>query len=197
MIPLKQSDTEIRKTQTEESLCVYFKNKSTSLSKLVAFNKNVPLVKEEVISDSSHEFMENRLTRKISMENKTTHVHGSLIFVSENLAKSKSMPILKSEISSNISTNFKAMDVALISESSFAREKKMSMIVKRMAPLISSTVFLTSDATTNFRDQQYEARKLESRTMLPILCVRLWAFTINESSSIIFTMKFTRKQIVV
>lgn len=184
MIPLKQSDTEIRKTQTEESLCVYFKNKSTSLSKLVAFNKNVPLVKEEVISDSSHEFMENRLTREISMENKTTHGHGSLIFVSENLAKSKSMPILKSEISSNFSTNFKAMDVALISESSFAREKKMSMIVKRMAPLISSTVFLTSDTTTNFRDQQYEARKLESRTMLPILCVRLWAFTINESSSI-------------
>ncbi|KMQ96356.1 phosphoribosylaminoimidazolecarboxamide formyltransferase [Lasius niger] len=99
MIPLKQSDTEIRKTQTEESLCVYFKNKSTSLSKLVAFNKNVPLVKEEVISDSSHEFMKNRLTREISMENKTTHVRGSLIFVSENLAKSKSMPILKSEIS--------------------------------------------------------------------------------------------------
>lgn len=188
VIPLKQSDTEIRRTQTKESLCLYFKNKSTSLSKLLAFNKNVPLIKEEVIPYSSHEFIENWLTREITMENKTTH-NGSLIFVSENLATSKSMPILKSEISSTISTNFKAMDVALISESSFAREKKMSMIVKRMAPLISS-VFLTrsSDMITNFHDQKYEARKVESRTM-PTLCVRLWIFTINESSNLIFTKK--------
>lgn len=185
VISLKQSDTEICKRQTKESLCLYFKNKSTSLSKLVAFNKNVPLIKEDVIPDSSHEYIENWLTRKITMKNKTTH-NGSLIFVSENLAKSKSMPILKSEISSTISTNFKAMD-ALISESSFAREKKMSMIVKKMAPLISSMALTrSSDMTTNFHDQKDQAQKVESRTM-PILCVRLWIFTINESSNLIFT----------
>lgn len=192
VIPLKQSDTEIHRTQTKKSLCVYF-NKNTSLSKLVAFNKNVPSIKGDVISDLSHEFIENRLTRKITMENKTTHVHGSLIFVSENLTKSKSMPILKSEITSTISTNFKAMDVALISESSFAREKKMSMIVKRMTPLISSTVFLTrSDTTTNFHGKKCEVRKVESRTM-PILCIRLWIFTINESSNLISTEKIYEK----
>lgn len=173
MIPLKGSSTEIRETQTKESR-IYIKKKSISSSKLVAFNKNVPLIKKEVISDSSHEFMENRLTRKISIENETPHVHGSLICESENLKKSKSMPILKNKISSNISINFKAMDVALISESSFACEKKMSMlnvIVKRMAPFISPTV-LTNDTTTNFCNQQCKG-KHESKMMLPILCVRL------------------------
>ncbi|XP_070153649.1 uncharacterized protein [Polyergus mexicanus] len=182
VIPLKRSDTEIDRTQTKESLCIYFKNKSTSLSKLVAFNKNVPSIKGDVISDLSHEFIENRLIRETTMENKTTRVHGSLIFVSENLAKSKSMPILKSEISSTISTNFKAMDVALISESSFAREKKMSMIVKRMTPVIFSTVFLTRspDTTTNFHGQKYEVeKKIESRTM-PILCNTISTAVIND-----------------
>lgn len=179
MIPLKQSDTEIRKTQTKESLCVYFENKSPSLNKLVAFNKNAPLIKEEIIPDSSHKLIENSLIRKIiTMKNN----------VSENLTKSKSLPILKSEMSNNIFTNFKAIDVSLISESSFAREKKMSMIVKRMASLISATV-LTSDTTINYHAQQYEARKVESRTM-PIPCVRLWALNINESSSLNFIMKF-------
>lgn len=175
MNPLKQSDTEIRKTQTKESLCVDFKNKSPSLSKLVAFNKNISLIEEKIIPDSSHKLIENSLIRKITMKNN----------VSENLTKSKSMPILKSKISNNISTNFKVMDVALISESSFAREKKMSMIVKRMAALISSTV-LTSDTTTNY--QRYEARKVESKTMP---CVRLRALNnINESSSLNFVIKF-------
>ncbi|XP_072758417.1 uncharacterized protein [Anoplolepis gracilipes] len=182
MIPLKRSDTEIRETQTKESLCVYFKNKSTSLSKLVAFNKTVPLIEEEVTSDSSHEFMENRLTREITMKNKSAHVHDNLIFVSEKiLAKSKSMPVLKNEISST-SINFKAMDVALISESSFAREKKMSMIVKRMAPVISSTIFLTRDTTINFHGQQHETKKVESRTM-PILCDTTPTTVINDEKS--------------
>lgn len=155
---MKQSDTEIRKTK--ESFCFYFENKSSSLDKLAAFNKNAPLIQEEIIPDSSHKLIENSLIRKlITMKNNE----------SENL-KSKSLPILKSEMS-NIFTNFKAMD-ALISESSFAREKKMSMIVKKMASLIASAV-LTNDTTTNYHARQYEARKVVSRTM-PIPCVRLW-----------------------
>lgn len=168
MIPLKQSDTEIRKIQTKELLCVYFKNKSPSLSKLIAFDKNVPLIKEDVILDSSHKLIENNLIRKIiTVENN----------ISENLTKSKSMPILKNEISS-ISTNFKAMDVTIISESSLAREKKMSKIVKKMASLISSTILTNNVTTINYHDQEYEARKVESKTM-PCVCL-YFLFNINQ-----------------
>ncbi|XP_011685079.1 PREDICTED: uncharacterized protein LOC105448276 [Wasmannia auropunctata] len=168
MILSKRSGNRIHGARAKESLCVYLKEKSASLSKRAAFDGNVSAIKREVISDSSHELMENRLTRK------TTHAHDSLILMPENLAQSKSLPILKSGgIPSGVSMDFTAADVALMSASSSARERKMSMIIKRMAPLISpypSTVSLTTGATTNFRGRRYETRRLAPRTKLPILC---------------------------
>lgn len=180
MVLSKRSGTGIHGAEAKESLCVYFKEKSASLSKRVAFDGNVFAIKKEVISDPSRELMENRLTQKIA------YVRDSVILMPENLAQSKSLPILRSEIPSDVSTDFTPADVALMSASSSARKKKMSMIVKRMASLISpypSTVSLTTGATANFRGQRYETRRLASRTVLPILCVRLRAFIINESSN--------------
>lgn len=157
----KRSGTRI---QTKESLCVYLKEKSASLSKRAAFNRNVPAIKREIISDPPHELMENGLTQK------TTCVRDSLILTSENLAQSKSLPILKSEIPCGVPTDF-----TLMPASSSACERKMSMIIKRMAPLISpylSMVSLTTGATNNFfRDRRYETRRFAP--MLPILSVRL------------------------
>lgn len=175
MVLSKRSGTGIHKAQAKESLCVYFKEKSASLSKHAAFDGNVSAIKREVISDPPHELMENRLTQKI------TYVRDSLILMSE---KSKSLPNLRSKIPS-ASTDFTTADVASLS----ARKRKISMIIKRMAPFISpypSTVSLTTGATTNFRGRRYEKRQLASGTMLPRLSVRLWAFTFNESSSFIF-----------
>lgn len=169
MVLSKWSGTGIHGAQAKESLCVYLKEKSASLSKRAAFDGNVSAIKKEVISDPSHELMENRLTQK------TAYVRDSFILMSKNLAQSKSLPILMSEIPSGVSMDFTAADVALMSASSSARKKKMSMIVKRMASLISpcpSTVSLT-DAMTNFRGKRYEMTRLASRTVLPVPCVRL------------------------
>jgi len=167
MVLSKRSDNKIHGAQAKESLCIYLKDKSASLSKCAVFDGNVSAIKREVISDPSHKLMENRLTQK------TTYVRDSLILMSENLVQSKSLPILKSEIPSGVSADFTTADIALMSASSLARKRKISMIIKRMAPLISpypSTISLTTGATTNFR--RYETRRLASRTM-PILCVRL------------------------
>lgn len=180
MILSKLSGTRVHGAQAKESFCVFLKEKSASLSKRTAFNGNVPAIKREVISDPPHELMENGLTQK------TTRVRDSLILMSENLAQSKSLPILKSEIPRGVSTNFTAADAALMPASSSACNRKMSMIVERTAPLISpylSTVSLT----TNFRDRRYETR-LSSTAMLPSLSVRLLS---TKSSSFIFAMKFT------
>lgn len=186
MILSKRSSTGIHGAQAKESLCVSLKEKSASLSKCAAFDGNVSSIKGEVISDPPHKLVENRLTQKTTYD--------SLILMSENLAQSKSLPILKSEIPSDVSTHTDfttTTNVALMSAPS-ACKRKMSMI-KRMAPFISpSMVSLTTNATTNFHDRRYEPRRRTSRTMLPILCVRLWTFTVNESSSFIFfTMRFT------
>lgn len=187
MVLSKRSNTGIHGTQAKESLCVYFKEKSASLSKRAAFDGNVSSIKGEVISDPLHKLMVNRLAQKTTYD--------SLILMSENLAQSKSLPILKSEISSGVSTDFTTTsDVALMSASSSARKRKMSMIIKRIAPLISpypSMVSLTTNATTNFHSRRHETRRRASRTTSPILCVRLWAFTVNESSNfILFAMRF-------
>lgn len=84
--------------------------------------------------------------------------------------RSKSWPILKSEATSDAFANLKA-DPALASKSSSARKKKMSTIVERMAPFIS--FYPATNSTANFRDQEYEARRFESKTTLSMLHVRL------------------------
>lgn len=167
MVLSKRSGTGIHGARAKESL--YLKEKSASLSKRAAFNGNLSAIKSEVISDPPHELVENRLTQK------TTYIRDGLIPMSENLAQSKSLPILKSEIPSGVSTDFTAVDVALTStSSSSAHKRKMSMIIKEMAPLISpypSTISLTTSATTNFRGRHRETKRLASRTMLLIPCV--------------------------
>lgn len=176
----KRSGTRVHGAQAKESLCIYLKEKSASLSKRAAFNGNVSAIKREIISDPPHELTENVLTQK------ATYVRDSPILTSENLAQSKSLPILRS----GVLTDFTAADAALISASSPACKRKMSVIVKRMAPFISpylSMVSLTTGATTNFfRDRRHETRRLASTAMLPILSVRFRAFTTTESSSSIF-----------
>lgn len=183
--PTKRSDTEIHGAP-KDPLCRYPKEKSTSLSKLATLDRNEFPIKNEFILEPRHELMENGLTQKAIYT-------CNLISKLESLEKSKSWPILNSErTSSNVSTNF-TVDLALASKSSSARKKKMSMIVERMASLIS-----LYPSTTNFRDRQYEARKLESRTVLPLLCVRLWTyghFTVDELSTVSFpfALKFEEK----
>lgn len=162
MVLLKRSSTEIHGSRVKESLYGYFKGKSTSLSKLGALDSSVSPIKEEVIPDPPRELMENRLTQK------TRDVGGSLISTHESLVKSKSQPILEREISNSVSSNFEVMKVALVSDSSFAPKKKMSLIVGRLESLISPY----SVMARSMSDQQHEARRLESKMMLPVLRVR-------------------------
>lgn len=87
------------------------------------------------------------------------------------------MPLLKS--TSSKEGNSDEGDVTLGSESSLARERKMKMIVARMGPLLSSESDQTVEALTdlsraNLTDENYEAKKLESRTVLPVLQVIMW-----------------------
>ncbi|EZA62122.1 hypothetical protein X777_05449 [Ooceraea biroi] len=75
----------------------------------------------------------------------------------------------------------------------------MSMIFERMAPLISSyplAISVTSDSTINFYDRQYEARRLESRTMLPVLCVQelVAEVTLRETRSNYHTMDWDSRR---
>lgn len=182
----KRSGTRVHGAQTKESLCVYLKKKSAPLSKRAAFNRNVPAIKREIISDPPHELMENRLTQK------TTYVCDRLILTSENLAQSKSLPILRSDVP----TDFTAADAVLMPASTSMCKRKMTMIVKRTAPLVSpylSVVSLTTGATTNFfRDRRYETRRLASTAMLPIFSVRFRAT--KSSSSVFFAIKFINYQ---
>ncbi|XP_020291118.1 uncharacterized protein LOC109858372 [Pseudomyrmex gracilis] len=174
--PSKFSGAEIHGTRTKESLCDYFEEKSTSLSKLDTLDRNVSPIKEEVIPDLRRKLMENRLTQK------TTYARGSLIF--ESLAKTKSLPlILRSADSSSISANFEATNLALMSESSLARERKMSMIIDAMAPLITLDSSTISVTTNNFCDKQHEAKRLESRTKLPVLRDATTTDVINDEKS--------------
>ncbi|KAL0129209.1 hypothetical protein PUN28_004114 [Cardiocondyla obscurior] len=155
--------------QAKESLYVHFKGKTASLSKRPALDRNVSSIKRE-ISDPPRELVENRLTRE------TTYVRDSLIVAAENLAQSKSLPILKNKIPDGISTDFTAADIALIPASSSARKRKMSTIIKKMESLISpysSTNSLATDATINLRSQQFKMERFTWRNTLPILCVRL------------------------
>lgn len=161
MIFSKRSSIEIHASRVKESLYGYFKEKSTSLSKLTAFDSNVSPIKEE---DPLRKLMENRLTQK------ARNVCNSLISTHESLAKSKSQPILKCEVSNSISSNFEAMKVALMSDSSFTHKKKMPMIVERMTSLISPYSVMTR-SLSDFRDRQHEARRLEAKMILPVLRV--------------------------
>jgi len=157
-------------------------------------DKNESSINEEDFG-LQRKFMENRLTQK------TMYVHDSLILMPESLAKSKSLPILRNEVSNNVTAGFVAADT-LMSKSSFARNKKMSMIVERMAPLISSCSLTISDllssSKTNCCDQQYKARRFESRTMLPVLYVRFWmrANELREMSFQSRTLDFSAEQVV-
>lgn len=167
MVSSRRSGTEIHKAP-KESTCHYFKAKNAFLSKLTAHDVNESPIKEEVTVDLPRELVENRLTQKTA--------YALSLISPESLAKSTSLPVLKSEAPSDASTtNFKAMDLALTSELSFARKKKTSMIVERMAPFVSpypSTVLLTTNPTTNLRVRQCEEWRLESpRTTLPVLDV--------------------------
>ncbi|XP_067214296.1 uncharacterized protein [Linepithema humile] len=176
MVLTKRSSIEIHGSQVKESFYGYFKEKSTSLSKLAALDSNVSPIKEEVIPDLPRELMENRLTQK------TRNICGSLISTHESLAKLKSQPILKCEVSNSVSSNFEAMKVALMSDSSFAREKKMSIIMSERMALISSYSVMTR-SISDFLDQQYETRRLESKMMLPILRDTTIAPMINDKRS--------------
>jgi hypothetical protein len=78
----------------------------------------------------------------------------------------------------------------------------MSMIVERMAPLISSCSLTISDllssSKTNCCDRQYKARRFQSRTMLPVLYVRSWT-SANELHEISFqsrALDFSGEQVV-
>lgn len=168
-IPSKLSGTEIHGAP-KESLCGYSEEKSTSLSKLAVLDSDGSRIKREVIPDARPELTETRLTRR------RTACERILAPVSESLVKSKSLPILKNEALSDVSlANLKATNVALISESTVALKRKMSMIVETMAPLMSpypSMASVTADSTADFRSEQYEARRLESKVTLPVLRVR-------------------------
>ncbi|KAK1123664.1 hypothetical protein K0M31_008362 [Melipona bicolor] len=85
---------------------------------------------------------------------------------------SKSEPLLKSI--SSLEEEDDGENVALTSESSIARRKKMKMIVARIGPLLSSGSNLSSSTNTSEMDVidgNYEAKKLESKTALPVLQV--------------------------
>lgn len=166
MVASKHSGIEIHEMEAKESLRDYFRKKSACLSKLTVLDRNEFPIEEKVIFDPQHEVMENRLTQK------TTNIRDSLIPVRESLTKSKSLPILKNEVPSSISANFEAMGSVIKSKSSFACKRKLSMIVEKMTPLISFYPLANSNSTTNICDRQYEARRFESQTMLPVLYVR-------------------------
>lgn len=153
----------------KESLCGYFEEKSISSGKLGGgHDSEKSLIKREVILDPHSEFVENRLTRKAA------RVCSSFVPVSKDLAKSKSLPVFKhSETSSDASVNSKTTDDTLMSATSIAREKKMSMI-ERMVPFMSpyvSLVSMTTGSAINFQGGQYEEEKLEKEIILPILRV--------------------------
>ena len=92
--------------------------------------------------------------------------------VFSSTALSKSEPLLKSVNSSKEKDDEE--DIALTSESSIARRRKMKMIVARIGPLLSSGSNLSSSANTSETDVvggNYEPKKLESKTALPVLQV--------------------------
>lgn len=151
----------------KESLCGYSEEKSTSLSKRAGLDSDGSPIKREVIPDPQSKLVESWLTQQ-------TAVAHSLVSVSKSLVDSRSLPILRSKTPSDtLLVNLKATDVA--SESSMARKKKMSMIVERMVPLMApypSMASVTTGSTSNFRSEQYEARRFETKMALPVLRVR-------------------------
>lgn len=93
--------------------------------------------------------------------------------LSSVLMKSESMPVLRSTSSKE---NSEEGNVAVGSESSLTRQRKMKMIVARMGPLLSSESNLTANISTDVSkadvaDENYVAKKLESKTDLPVLQV--------------------------
>ncbi|XP_076652874.1 uncharacterized protein LOC143359088 [Halictus rubicundus] len=83
------------------------------------------------------------------------------------LIKSESMPVLQ-KVSSN-----EEGQVVQTSESSLACQRKIKVIVAKMAPLLSpwSSLSLATSVTSkaDLNDEGYVARKMESRTQLPVL----------------------------
>ncbi|XP_076397078.1 uncharacterized protein LOC143265979 isoform X2 [Megachile rotundata] len=85
--------------------------------------------------------------------------------------KSESMPVLKSTFSLEDTMED---TIVITSESSLARQRKMKMIVARIDPLLSSgssqSLATVSDGSrTELTEENYQAKKLESRTALPVL----------------------------
>lgn len=116
---------------------------------------------------------ENPISKE-EMSTKESSYDYKAVCSSSILTRSESMPMLKN--SSSKEANEDVGHVALTSESSLAREKKMKMIMARMDPLLSSRSNLTmiTSADTlkvDLIDDNYEAKKLESKTELPVLQV--------------------------
>ncbi|KZC07848.1 hypothetical protein WN55_09834, partial [Dufourea novaeangliae] len=101
-----------------------------------------------------------KISEEISQDRKVT------------LVKSESMPLLK-KVSSN-EEDVDELQVAQTSESSLARQRKIKVIVAKMAPLLSqwsnpSLTTTSNTSKTDLNDGNYQAKKLESKTQLPVL----------------------------
>ncbi|CAD1471993.1 unnamed protein product, partial [Heterotrigona itama] len=80
---------------------------------------------------------------------------------------SKSEPLLKSV--SSLKEEDDGENIALTSESSIARRRKMKMIVARIGPLLSLSNSSANTSEIDVVDGNYEPKKLESKTALPVL----------------------------
>lgn len=100
---------------------------------------------------------------------------GESVLVGSVLAKSESMPMLKSSRSSKDENE--EGNVALTSESSLARNKKMKMIVDRVGPLLSSesNVTLSDVSRPEIVVEVLRSEKPPSKSELPVLEVRIVA----------------------
>ncbi|KAG7212429.1 hypothetical protein KM043_012744 [Ampulex compressa] len=95
-----------------------------------------------------------------------------IVSIPNVLKKSESLPILRSVSSQeNVDDrHLRSIDFVLTSDSSLACRKKMKMIVARMTAFMSTESNATIDVSAiDDQSQEYDAKKLESRTRLPTL----------------------------